>query len=312
MGVSLRTVQRYKKNANSRDRRKGAQKKVHNKLTSDERKQLLHVACSPELCDLSASQIVPILASRGEYYGSERTLYRLLKAENLNTHRRRERPPTYQRPQPLIAEKPNQVWSWDVTYLPSKVMGKHFYCYLFLDVFSRKIVAWQVHEKECSKLASSLFLKACSDEAVSTNSLSLHQDNGSIMKAAEFLTTLRTMGVNTTYSRPGVSDDNPYSEALFKTLKYRTWYPERPFCTVEDARGWMTRFSDWYNNRHLHSAISFVTPNQRHYGEDVQILETRDKTYKIARLKNPERWSKATRNWNKSSIVVLNPKGKSA
>jgi putative transposase len=305
-------VQRYQANPETPDGRKGAPKKVHNKLSDDEKAKFLAIACTPEFRDLPPAQIVALLAQRGEYFGSERTLARFLATEKLNAHRRRELESHYKRPEPLVATKPNQVWSWDVTYLPTRVLGKHFYCYLFLDVYSRKIVGWEIHERECGKLASELLHKACRNEDVQLNQLSLHQDNGSIMKGAEFLSAVSHLGISPSYSRPGVSDDNPFSESLFKTMKYRTWYPEKPFASLESSRQWMSKFCDWYNTKHLHSGIKYVTPDQRHKGEDLEILETRHRTFVAAKERNPERWSGKTRNWDKVTKVILNPRGKAA
>ena len=308
LGTTSKTIERYHSDPERMDGRKGSPRQVHNKLTSEERTKFLDVACTKEFASLSADKIVPILASRGEYLGSERTLGRLLKIEKMNKHRRREKPAATPRPLALVATGPNQVWSWDVTYLPSRVIGKHFYCFLFLDIFSRKIVGWEVHEKECGKLASSLLMKTCKAEMVDHESLALHQDNGAMMRGAEFVTTMATLGVTASYSRPGVSDDNPFSESLFRTLKYRTWYPETPFASVEDASKWMSRFVDWYNGEHLHSGIKFVTPNERHSGQDAKILQQRHETYVAAKLRNPNRWTGNTRNWELETKVELNPK----
>jgi putative transposase len=312
LGTSIRTIQRYLAKPDIPDGRKGAPKRVHNKLSEQEKTKLLALACSAEFQDLPPSQIVAILAQRGEYFGSERTLSRFLKSEKLNVHRRREKESSYRRPEPLVATQAGQVWSWDVTYLPSRVLGKHFYCYLFLDVFSRKIVGWEIHERECGKLASDLLYSACRNEGVAVNQLSLHQDNGAIMKGAEFLSAVSQLGISPSYSRPGVSDDNPFSESLFKTMKYRTWYPEKPFATLDSARQWMTKFNDWYNTKHLHSGLKYVTPSQRHNNDDTAILAARHKTYSEAKQRHPERWSGKTRNWEKETMVILNPRGKVA
>jgi putative transposase len=177
LGYSIRTVQRYQKNVGSKDGRKGATKKVHNKLSEEERQRLLQIACSPKYADLSANKIIPMLADQGIYLGSERSLSRLLKQEELNAYRRREKKPTYTKPMPLVANNPREVWSWDITYLPSRILGKHFYCYVFLDVFSRKIVGWEIEDRECGSLASKLLAKICEEESISIGKLVLHQDN---------------------------------------------------------------------------------------------------------------------------------------
>jgi putative transposase len=312
LGSSLRTVQRYKANEGVADARKGAPKDVHNKLSFEERVRLVEVANSVEFRDLPPAQVVAILAQQGIYLGSERTLARFLKIENMNAHRRKDKVAKYKRPSPLIATRTGQVWSWDITYLPSRVLGKHFYCYLFMDVYSRKIVGWEVHERECGHLAAQLLHKACDEEGIDLGQLSLHQDNGSPMKAAEFLAAMAQLGITPSYSRPGVSDDNPFSESLFKTMKYRTWYPENPFQNLEACVTWMRKFVNWYNHKHLHSGLKYVTPNQRHTGDDEAIFEKRKATYQNAKNEHPERWARETRNWEKDKFVVLNPRGKAA
>jgi transposase InsO family protein len=234
-------------------------------------------------------------------------MYRILSDANLQKHRRREKVASAYRPRELIASGINQVWSWDVTYLPSKLNGKHFYCYVFMDIFSRKIVGWNVHDNESGVLASQLLRSSCQAESIDMNRLSLHQDNGAIMRGAEFTQMMATLGVQSSYSRPGVSDDNPFSESLFKTLKYRTWYPETPFCSLQDSHKWMTRFVKWYNDDHQHSSLKFVTPSQRHAGQDSEILRIRDATYKLAQARTPNRFVNGTRNWMRQEQVVLNP-----
>jgi putative transposase len=280
---------------------------VQNKLSDTEKAEILGIVCTPEFRDQSPDKIVPMLAQRNIYIASERTIYRVLSDANLQKHRRREKVSKANKPRELAATGPGQVWSWDVTYLPSKVLGKYFYCYVFMDIFSRKIVDWNVHDCESGVLASQLLRSSCLAENIDLNQLSLHQDNGAIMRGAEFTQTMSILGVQPSYSRPGVSDDNPFSESLFKTLKYRTWYPETPFCNVEDSRAWMTRFVGWYNDKHLHSSLKFVTPSERHRGEDVEILRIRDETYKQAQSRTPNRFANGTRNWIRQSEVILNP-----
>jgi putative transposase len=288
------------------DKRKGSVRKIDHRFTDEEKKQIISVACSPEFRDSTPEAIVAILASRSEYIGSESSFRRFLKTEELNRHRRREKAARHHRPKHLVATGPGQIWTWDITYLRSKVLGSFFYCYVFVDIFSRKIVAYDVHPVECGKIASELFSKACEVEGVQPGDLTLHSDNGASMKSAEFLATLSKLGVEKSFSRPSVSNDNPFSEAIFKTMKYRTWYPEKPFGTLEDARKWMSRFANWYNFTHLHSGIKLVTPDQRHRGEDIQILETRHATYEEAKKKNPARWTGETRDWSHIKKVDLN------
>ena len=176
-----------------------------------------------------------------------------------------------------------------------------------MDVFSRKIVGWQVYEEESSALAADLMTDICQREGIARNQVTLHSDNGSPMKGATMLATLQQLGVIPSFSRPSVSNDNPYSESLFRTLKYRPDCPEQPFANLQAARGWVQGFVDWYNHEHLHSAINFVTPEQRHSGEDSVILAQRQQVYLNAQSKNPDRWSSDIRNWEPISVVYLNP-----
>jgi putative transposase len=179
----------------------------------------------------------------------------------------------------MIAHAPNQVWSWDITYLRSRIMGMFFYLYLVIDIFSRKIVGWEVSDHESSELAADMIGQACRAEGVQENQLFIHSDNGGPMKGATMLATLRRLGVLPSFSRPSVSDDNAYSEALFRTLKYRPWYPNKPFSSIEEAEAWVTEFVRWYNTEHLHSGICFVTPECRHQGHDILVLEKRKRVY---------------------------------
>ena len=308
LGVPIRTVQRWEHHGFS-DRRKGSRAVPANKICEAERDQIIAVLESPEFGDSNPNQIVPKLADQGLYLGSESTMYRILKNEKMNKHRQSSQPGTRKRPEPYVATGPNQVWCWDITYLPSKVRGEYFYLYMVMDLYSRKSVAYQVYECESGDLAADLITDACNREGVTRNQLVLHSDNGAPMKALTMLAKLQDLGVIPSFSRPSVSDDNPYSESLFRTMKYRPEYPELPFESLEDARDWADRFVHWYNNEHLHSSISFVTPASRHSGQDIEILVKRHKVYLKAKNKHPERWSGAIRNWNHIEEVALN-KGK--
>ena len=289
------------------DQRKGSRARPANALSESERRKLLDIMLSPKYQDMSPKQVVPALADSGTYLGSESTLYRLLRAHRLLRHRAAAKPVTRIRPKSLAALGPNEVWSWDVSYLPTTIRGKFFYLYLILDLFSRKIVGWQIHDVETADFASALMRQTCLDEGLATGPLALHADNGAPMKGATMLATLQKLGVMPSFSRPGVSNDNPYSESLFRTVKYCAHYPEHPFEHLEVARRWMDGFVSWYNNEHLHSGIRFVTPSQRHLGEDKSILKQRDNVYKLAKQAHPERWSRNTRNWQWNPIETLNP-----
>lgn len=179
---------------------------------------------------------------------------------------------TGKKPRALVATGPNQVYTWDITYLPTQVKGVFLYLYLVMDIYSRKIVGWQVHEEERSALAADLMTDICEREGIRRDQVTLHSDNGSPMKGATMLATLQQLVIMPSFSRPSVSNDNPYSESLFRTLKYRPNYPGKPFADVRSARSWVEGFIGWYNHEHRHSAIKFVTPAQRHCGEDSSIL----------------------------------------
>jgi transposase InsO family protein len=280
-----------------------------NKLSEPERDRVLAIVNSPEFRDLSPKQIVPALADRDEYIASEASVYRILRKEKLQSHREKSHPPTKRyKPNEYVATGPNQVWTWDISYLKSPVRGIFFYLYMAVDVWSRKIVAAAVHTEESSEHASALLAEAYRLEGVVPGALVIHMDNGSPMKGATLVATLQKLGVMTSYSRPSVSNDNPYSESLFRTLKYRPVYPSGPFESIEAARRWVGEFVSWYNTSHLHSSIRFVTPTDRHSGRHVQRLERRREVYEAARARNPERWTGNIRNWDPIKEVVLNPK----
>lgn len=308
LGLDPRTIQRWKAQSIGEDLRAGPKDVPGNKLSEAERAQVLQIANAPEHRDLSPKQIVPLLADQGIYVASEATFYRVLRAEDLVKHREPSRPPTARhRPAEHVATGPNQVWSWDITYLKSPVRGSFFYLYAATDVWSRKLVGWAVHDRESGELAREMISAACAAEGVHQDQLVLHSDNGGPMKGATLLTTLQALGVIPSFSRPRVSDDNPYSEALFRTMKYRPEFPRRAFVSLEEARRWVAGFVRWYNHKHQHSGIRFVTPAVRHAGKDVEVLANRRAVYEEARARHPERWSRGVRNWTPIQEVVLNP-----
>lgn len=211
------------------------------------------------------------------------------------------------KPEGFCATAANHVWSWDITYCASAVRGVFFYLYLIMDVYSRKIVGWEVHESEASAYAATVLHKAYLAERVQAGQVVRHSDNGSPMKGATMLATLQKPGVVASFSRPSVSNDNPYSESLFKTLKYRPNYPEKPFADIDALRQWVLGFVNRYNHEHKHSALRYVTPVQRHSGEDIALLQQRTVVYQHAKANKPERWSKEIRNWAHQNEVWLNP-----
>lgn len=308
IGISAKTFQRWNQPDNQQDGRLEAKHEPANKLSDLERQRIIKVANEPEYAALPPSKIVPMLADKGLYIASESSFYRVLEAVNQLKHRQKSKSKkSIKKPRALTAVSPNQIYSWDITYLSTQVKGLFLYLYLVLDIYSRKIVGWQVYEKESSALAADLMTDICRREGVTRDQVILHSDNGSPMKGATLLATLQELGIIPSFSRPSVSNDNPYSESLFRTLKYRPEYPEQAFKDLTAARAWVQAFVDWYNTEHLHSSIHFVTPEQRHTGEDVTILAKRKQVYLQAKSAHPERWQGEIRNWNPIKEVHLNP-----
>jgi transposase InsO family protein len=307
IGLSSRTVRRWRDAGVGDDGRAGPHTTPAHALTPEERVRIVEVATSAEFRDVSPKQIVPRLADQGIYIASESSFYRVLHDEALMAHREPSRPRTRHKPNEYVATAPGQVWTWDITYLRGPVRGTFFYLYLVLDIFSRKIVAAEVHAEESAQIAGPLVEWACKREAVDPCGLTLHADNGGPMKGSTMLATLQRLGVVASFSRPSVSDDNPYVEAIFRTLKFRPGYPRKPFASLDDARRWVEQFVHWYNHEHLHSAIRYVAPIDRHEGRDAQILAVRHRLYRRARSATPRRWTRDTRDWTPVGAVVLNP-----
>jgi transposase InsO family protein len=310
LAISVRTLQRWREDGGVKgDGRQaaGARREPANKLSPHERQRILNIANTPEFAAMAPNQIVPTLADRNRYIASESSFYRVLREADQLARRGKAKAPTRRRPLPLQASAPNQLWSWDITYLATTVQGVFFYLYLIMDVYRRKMVGWEVFDTESAAQAALVFRKTHLREGVRAESLVLHADNGSPMKGATMLSTLQRLGVMPSFSRPSVSDDNPFSEALFKTLKYHPGFPDKPFDDLQQARQWVAGFQRWYNEEHRHSGLKFVTPGQRHRGEDGAILEKRHALYQAARAANPARWSGSTRNWEPETVVYLNP-----
>jgi transposase InsO family protein len=302
----MRTLERWRAAPERADRRPERVPTPANRLSEVERAQALAVMNGAEFGSLPPAQIVPRLADRGEYLASESTLYRLLRrAEQLERrgHTQVPRP----KPRALSASTPNQLYSWDITYLPAALRGQYYYLYLFLDLFSRKIVGAQVFDTEDSERAAAVMRDICRREGIAPGQVVLHSDNGGPMKGATMLATLQRLGVVPSFSRPAVSNDNPYSESMFRTLKYCPQYPDGPFASLAAARAWVDAFVRWYNSEHRHSAIRFVTPDERHSGLDTALLAHRHQVYEAARRQHPQRWSGTTRNWSRIECVYLNP-----
>ena len=314
LDLNVRTHRRWRSQTQLQDARQGAAKTCAHTLSPQERQAIVQVCNTPEHRHLPPSQIVPRLAEQGIYLASESSFYRVLKDNGQQQHRGRAQAPRKRaRPQAFVASGPDQVWSWDITYLPSSIKGQFWRLYMIVDIYSRAIVGWEVHHEELASHAATLISRACLRHGVRRHQLVLHADNGSPMKGATMLSTLQQLGVLPSFSRPSVSDDNPYSEALFRTLKYTPAYPDKPFATLDDARQWVQRFVHWYNEEHRHSAIKFVTPMQRHRAEDAHILAQRHATYIKAKAACPERWNgRAVRDWQPVGSVWLNPERQQA
>ena len=308
VGLDERSMQRWRRADVGDDGRAGPRTRPANALSLVERAHVLAVVNSPEYRDLPPKQVVPRLADAGGYCASESTIYRILRAEGQLAHRGRAKPRTVRCIDEHEATAPNQVWSWDITYLLSSVRGRFFYLYLVEDVWSRRIMGFEVHEEESMESAAALVRATCTTACVDPHGLVLHSDNGGPMRGSTMLATLQHLGIVASFSRPSVSDDNPYIESLFRTLKYRPEYPHKPFENIEQARAWVTAFVAWYNAEHRHSGIRFVTPDQRHDGREHAVLANRVRVYERARRRNPDRWSGATRNWTSVAAVFLNPK----
>jgi len=312
IGINVRTLQRWQEPlALQGDRRRADLRTPFtppNKLTDAEQQEIMRVMNSNEFKDISPNQIVPRLADTGRYLASESTLYRLMRQAGQLTHRALSRKPVKRnKPLPLVTKQPNAVFSWDITYLSTTVTGAYFYLYLFVDIFSRKIVGWQVYDRECAAFASDLLHDICERLRIPPRQLTVHSDNGAPMKGETLLATMQRLGVTPSRSRPSVSNDNPYSESLFRTLKYRPLMPIKPFENIQNARLWVEDLVGWYNKEHRHGSIRFVTPEQRHDGIDTALLQNRTNVYNAARQAKPNRWSGSIRDWSPITHVHLNP-----
>jgi putative transposase len=308
VGLSARTIERWRACPDGDDRRFGPHRRPGNALSPIEEAQIVSVLRCPRYAHLSPKQLVPRLADEGIYLASESTLYRLQRRLGLRMRKRLMSRTDVTRASTIHrALKPNQVWSWDITWLPTTVRGVYLHLYLVMDVWSRKIVGWRLADADSAQIASELITRACQEGNVDPRGLVLHSDNGKPMRASTMIATLQWLGVIPSFSRPHVSDDNPYSEALFRTLKHTPAYPRMPFAGIASAERWVERFVAWYNFEHRHSAIRYVTPDERHCGRENDILDRRHELYVRARDANPERWSCRTRNWAPVGPVVLNP-----
>ena len=279
-------------------------------LSEAERAQIVAVANEPRFADTPPARIVPALADEGVYLASESSFHRVLSAHGQMNRRGRARPPRVSRPPTThVATKPGAVWCWNVTFLPAQVQGQWFYLYLILDLYSRKVVGFEVQDTDSADHAAHLARRTALAEGVHAMPVRpvLHGDNGATLKATTVLAMLHWLGIQSSYSRPRVSDDNAFAEALFRTAKYRPEFPGKGFADLEAARAWAVGFVHWYNHEHRHSGIRYVTPAQRHSGQDGHMLAERHALYQAARERNPRRWSRQTRDWTPIGAVTLNP-----
>lgn len=311
IGISDRTFKRWtSENTPCEDQRPIVERPVpKNKLSPEERENIINTINQPEYKSMPASQIVPTLADKNIYLASESTIYRVQNEVKMNNHRGQTKSPVKRTKSTHTATGPNQVWMWDITWLGGPAKGIYFYLYLILDLFSRNIVGWEVWSEESAEHASALIKRSTLSEQVNTalNPLVLHSDNGSPMKGATMLETLYGLGITPSRSRPRVSNDNPYAESIFRTFKYRPDYPTKGFIDINAARQWVLGFVHWYNFNHKHSGLNYISPNQRHTGQSDAIFENRNRVYQLAREKHPERWAKSTRDWSLKNEVHLNP-----
>lgn len=259
------------------------------KIPDDERDHIKDVLCSPRFGDLAPAQVYATLLDEGVYLCSERTMYRILHEHDLVRERRRGHRRSGHHPPRVHATGPNQAWSWDISRLRGPVVRSWFYLYVVLDILSRKIVAWSIDTVESDQVAKRLIQTACRREGINPDQLILHSDRGAQMTGTTIAELLEDLGVTRSLSRPRTSNDNPYSEANFKTAKYRPDYPDR-FDTIDEARAWMRRFARWYNQEHYHSGIAYLHPADVHAGRTADIVAARQHVLDTAYRANPERF----------------------
>jgi putative transposase len=260
------------------------------RLTLEEEAKVLMLLNSPRFCDMAPGEIYATLLDESVYMCSQRTMYRILERNKQNVQRRQKEPGNYARPE-LLATGPNQLWSWDITKLKGPKKWTYYYLYKIMDVYSRVVVGWMVAFRESAALASTLINETCLRQNIKRDQLTLHADRGSSMKSTTVGQLLADLGVTKTHSRPHVSNDNPYSESLFKTLKYRPDFPECFGC-IEDSRNFCRDFFNWYNKDHKHSGIAWLTPEDVHYGRAEEVVLKRQIVMDEVYMKNPERFVK--------------------
>jgi transposase InsO family protein len=279
----------------------------HRALNAGERQVVLDLLREPRFADLAPAEVYATLLDEGIYHCSIRTMYRIL-ADNNEVRERRDqiRHPVYTKPE-LLAEAPNTVWSWDITKLMGPAKWTYFYLYVIIDIFSRRVVGWCVADAESAVLFKELFEDTLLKQQVPPGQLTLHADRGGPMKAKATAELIADLGVTKSHSRPQTSNDNPFSESQFKTLKYQPQFPKRFGC-IEDARAFCRAFFQWYNQEHHHIGLGLMTPDQVHYGQANDVHAARQRTLNSAFQANPERFvNKPPVPPDKPTAVWINP-----
>lgn len=309
LGLSLRTLRRWRQDTPD-GRPQAIRPKPSNALSQAERQEIVKACNKSEHASKAPAEIVVDLADEGRYVASESTIYRVLRQHRQSAHRGRARAPK-PRPHPGThnATAIRQIWVWDITWMPSTVAGIFYRLYIIMDLYSRKIVGWEIWNEENAQRAQELVRRAALAENIAGNTpLILHGDNGSPLKAGNVLALMYSLGITPSHSRPRVSNDNAHAEAFFRTTKYHPSLPPEGFETLQKARQWAAEFIQWYNQEHKHRSLNHVTPEQKHSGEDIEILARRHRLYQKERQQNPGRWIKGkTRNWNPVQATSLNP-----
>jgi len=296
IGLSPRTIQNWRRQG-LRDRRKGSSRHVAHRLSPEEEARFLAEANSKRFADKTPEQIVAELATEGVYIASPSTLYRILRKNAALVHRRESRKPRAGlKPDKIKVTGPNQVWSWDITWLKTEVGGLFHYAYTIIDLFDRSVVGWCVETTESEEHARRLFQRIMRDLGVCPQIV--HADNGNPMRGVTLAVFLDSLNIVRSYSRPRCSNDNAFIESWHKTLKYSVGYP-KCFTSLDHARQWFADFVVWYNTEHLHSGLGYVTPKQRRSGDAIAIYEKRNKTIAEAKRRNPGRWRREkTKNYD--------------
>lgn len=304
LDISVSTFRRWSA-GHLKDNRKDSLKSIPRKLTLEEEQSIVNVCCSKEYKDDNPYKIHASLLDKGTYIASIRSFYRVLKKKGLMSNRGNTRPgQSHSKPPEKIATGSNQVWCWDITWLNSDVRGLYYYAYVIIDIWDRSIVKWAIHDREDDALSKELFQHALRDN--SDPDVWIHSDNGNPMKGMTLLALFYTLGICNSYSRPRVSNDNPFIESWFKTLKYDVSYPGK-FSSIANAREWFAGFVASYNTRHSHSGVNFITPQKVRSGEYESIVANRNKVMLEAKSKNPQRWSSDVKQLPEQHVVTLNP-----